>query len=93
MTVDEADVRYGYVGSLVVRSAVYALPVERLHDPFTPALTRLFADRARLARFITDLGLALTRHESRTCSAERVSIPTQRLVREARGGSRRESAR
>ncbi|MGH8931473.1 MAG: phosphotransferase [Egibacteraceae bacterium] len=60
MAVDEADVRYGYIGSLTIRSALYALPLERLHDPVTPALTRLFADRARLARFVIDLGFAVS---------------------------------
>ncbi|MGH8903801.1 MAG: phosphotransferase [Egibacteraceae bacterium] len=59
MVVAEEQVRYGYVGSLVMQSALSALPLERLSDQPTPELERLFAIRARLARFIVDLGLAL----------------------------------
>jgi hypothetical protein len=59
MTVHEATVSFGYIGSLVVRSALYALPIERLHDEPTEQVIRLFKDRARLTRFIVDLALTL----------------------------------
>lgn len=54
-----ADVSFGYVASLVLRSAWTALPVDRLGEPPTPELSLLFARRAALARFIVDLGRSL----------------------------------
>ncbi|MFI6323414.1 hypothetical protein ACIBG8_38215 [Nonomuraea sp. NPDC050556] len=56
---DPADVSFGYVASLVLRSAWQALPLERLGEEVTPELEQLFARRAALARFIVDLGRGL----------------------------------
>ncbi|MBO3750703.1 phosphotransferase [Streptosporangiaceae bacterium NEAU-GS5] len=57
---DPRAVRFGYEGSLALRCAWIALPLERLGDEATPELHDLFRKRAGLARFITDLGLGLT---------------------------------
>ncbi|MGH4026065.1 MAG: phosphotransferase [Pseudonocardiaceae bacterium] len=57
--VDEAEVRYGLDGGLVMRSAFTALPVERLDEPLTDELAELIAARVRLTRYLVDLGLAL----------------------------------
>jgi hypothetical protein len=54
-----AEVAEGYVGSLTIRSGFTSLPFERLATDPTPALAKLFAERAALTRFIVDLGLAL----------------------------------
>jgi len=43
------QVAFGYVAALVVRAGFSSLPLERLGEPVTPALTR----------FVADLGLAL----------------------------------
>ncbi len=53
---DPAIVRFGYIASLVLRSAWCALPLERLSEKPTPELHELFRKRAGLARFITHLG-------------------------------------
>jgi hypothetical protein len=57
-TVDE--IAWGYVGSMAVRAAFTALPLEALGQPATPELAATFRERALLTRFIADLGLALT---------------------------------
>jgi hypothetical protein len=49
----------GYRITLVLRSAFTAIPAERLAEPATPELTELCRRRVGLARFLTDLGLAL----------------------------------
>lgn len=59
MIVDDAEVEYGFVASLVLRSGLGAIPFERLDSAPGPELVRLFDQRARLARFLVDLGLAL----------------------------------
>lgn len=59
MLVDQAAVGYGLDGGLVVRSAFTALPLERLAEPITEELAELFSTRARLTRYLVDLGLAL----------------------------------
>ena len=52
-----ADIRFGVIANLVVRSAFTALPLERLDaDDVAPAF---FARRAAYARFLVDLGLRL----------------------------------
>ncbi len=56
---DPAEVTYGYVATLVVRGGFSALPLELLTTQPTPAVQELFRRRAQLARFITDLALAL----------------------------------
>lgn len=56
---DEAAVRLGVDGGLVVRSAFTALPLERLHEPLTDELADLLAARLCLTRHLVDLGLAL----------------------------------
>ena len=58
--VPEDRVRHGMDGGLVVRSAFTALPLQRLHEPITVELARLFSHRLRLTRYLVDLGLALT---------------------------------
>jgi hypothetical protein len=57
--VDPADVTYGYVGSLVARSALTSMPFEALGAPPTDELARRFRQRAELTRYLVDLGLAL----------------------------------
>jgi Phosphotransferase enzyme family len=59
LTVDENDVRYGFDAALVIRSAFTGLPLERLAGPPSDGLERLLADRARLTRYLVDLGLAI----------------------------------
>ena len=46
-------------GGLAVRSALTAIPFERLGDPVTHELTELFRHRLALTRYLVDLGLAL----------------------------------
>lgn len=58
MVVDQDVVRFGYVASLVIRSAFSALMPERLGEPDTPQLREAFRQRVLLTRFIVDLGLA-----------------------------------
>ena len=57
--IDEGDVRDGMDGGLAVRSALTAIPFERLGDPVTHELTELFRHRLALTRYLVDLGLAL----------------------------------
>jgi len=59
LSVDEAAVRYGLDGGLVVRSAFTALPLERLREPLTEELAGLVQARLQLTRYLVDLGLAL----------------------------------
>lgn len=56
---DPADVSFGYVASLVLRSTWTALPLDRLDEEPTQELHELFSKRAALARFIVDLGRSL----------------------------------
>jgi hypothetical protein len=56
-TVDE--VTFGYVGSLVVRAGLTALPYELLGASPSAELQLLFRQRAALTRFLVDLGLEL----------------------------------
>ncbi|MGP3955953.1 hypothetical protein ACTWPT_08145 [Nonomuraea sp. 3N208] len=53
------EVSFGYVASLVLRSAWSAIPFELLDQEPTPELHELFRKRAGLARFIVDLGRSL----------------------------------
>lgn len=57
---DADDIWFGVVASLVIRSAFTALPIEMLERPPDSA-QRFFERRARYARFLVDLGLALAR--------------------------------
>ncbi len=50
-----AQVRLGYLGSLLVRAAFTALPLEVLGAKPTDALAGLFLQRVRLTRFMVDL--------------------------------------
>lgn len=59
LSVQESAVRYGMDGGLVVRSALTALPVERLHEPITDELAELVTARVHLTRYLVDLGLAM----------------------------------
>lgn len=58
-TADEAEVRLGLDGGLVVRSAFASMPYQRLSDPLTPDLLRLLDDRLALTRYLVDLGLRI----------------------------------
>ena len=59
-TASEDEVRRGYVGALLVRSAFTALPIELLSGApaggNAPDTTDIFTARARYARFVVDLG-------------------------------------
>jgi Phosphotransferase enzyme family len=50
-----AQVRLGYLGSLMLRSAFTALPLELLDAPPIEELAALFDQRVRLTRFMVDL--------------------------------------
>lgn len=56
---DPGEVSFGYVASLVLRSAWTAVPFEMLGQEPTPELHDLFRKRAGLARFLVDLGRSL----------------------------------
>lgn len=56
---DAGDAELGFLGSLVVRSAFTAVPLERLADPDTPELRRFVARRVGYARFLVDLARSL----------------------------------
>ncbi|WP_188189864.1 phosphotransferase [Nonomuraea sp. SYSU D8015] len=56
---DPGEISFGYVASLVLRSAWTAIPFEMLGQEPTPELHELFRKRAGLARFIVDLGRSL----------------------------------
>jgi Phosphotransferase enzyme family len=54
--VDPAQVRTGYLGSLAARSALCAIPAERLgSEPPGPEIMALFVQRIRLTRFMLEL--------------------------------------
>jgi hypothetical protein len=55
-TATEAETWFGYVGSMLLRSAFTALPRELLVAPGRADLRALFARRAGYARFLVDLG-------------------------------------
>ncbi len=55
MVVEPEVVRLGYRASLVARSALTALPLERLDDPLDDALRAHALDRVRLTRRLVDL--------------------------------------
>lgn len=57
--VSPEDVRVGALGTLVIRSAFTALPVELLGSDPTPDLEQLFERRAAYVAFLTDLAQAL----------------------------------
>jgi hypothetical protein len=59
LRVDADVVRFGVDAALVVRSAFSALPLRRLAGPPSRDDAALVAHRARLARHLVDLGLAL----------------------------------
>jgi Phosphotransferase enzyme family len=61
LAVDMADARFGFDAALVLRSAFTALPLEQLTGPASDSLERLIAQRARLTRYLVDLGLAIPR--------------------------------
>jgi len=52
---DPADVRTGYVGSLLLRSGFTGPPLELLGRSDEPGIADVFAQRARYARFLLDL--------------------------------------
>lgn len=52
---DPADVRTGYVGSLLLRSGFTGPPLELLGRSDEPGIADLFAQRARYSRFLLDL--------------------------------------
>jgi len=52
---DPADVRTGYVGSLLLRSGFTGPPLELLGRSDEPGIADLFAQRARSTRFLLDL--------------------------------------
>jgi hypothetical protein len=56
---DDEIVRSGTDTGLTVRSAFTALPLERLDQPITDDLARLFAQRIELTRYLVDVGLQL----------------------------------
>lgn len=58
LAVEEDVVRFGYVASMVLRSALDGLMWERLTGPDTPALRGALRQRATMTRFVVDLGLA-----------------------------------
>jgi Phosphotransferase enzyme family len=49
------QVRYGYLGSMMLRSAFTALPLELIGMPPSEELATLFDQRVRLTRFMVDL--------------------------------------
>lgn len=49
------QVRFGYLGSLLLRSAFTALPLEQFGAPPSEGLAELFGQRVRLTRFMVDL--------------------------------------
>ncbi|HET7475106.1 MAG TPA: hypothetical protein VFJ97_03675 [Dermatophilaceae bacterium] len=57
----EADVRLGFVGSLVLRAMFTMVPLQMLGMPDTPALRARFSQRLRLARYLLELSEQLPR--------------------------------
>ncbi len=51
----EDAVRYGYVASLLLRSAFTAIPFERFPEGYSPELAGHFAERIALTKFLLDL--------------------------------------
>ena len=49
------QVRYGYLGALMLRSAFTALPLELMGMPPSEEVAELFSQRVRLTRFMVDL--------------------------------------
>lgn len=58
LAVAEDVVRFGYVASMVLRSAFGGLMWERLGEPDSPALREALGQRAAMTRFVVDLDLA-----------------------------------
>lgn len=56
---DPADVRYGYTGSLTVRSALCSIPTELIEQPLTEVNRDLMANRLRLTRVLVDMAQSL----------------------------------
>jgi hypothetical protein len=56
LTVSEADVRYGFDGGLLLRSAFTALPLDRLGEPPSAGLAALTGARAALTAYLCALG-------------------------------------
>jgi hypothetical protein len=59
LAVPEADVRAAMDTTITLRSALTALPLERLGEPVTDELAAVFARRLELTRHLVDVGLAL----------------------------------
>ncbi|MBM7785766.1 phosphotransferase [Tenggerimyces flavus] len=51
----EDAVRYGFVASLLLRSAFTAIPFERFGEGYSPELAAHFAERIALTKFLLDL--------------------------------------
>jgi hypothetical protein len=56
LAVSEADVRYGFDGGLLLRSAFTALPLDRLGEPPSAELAALVEARAALTAYLCALG-------------------------------------
>jgi hypothetical protein len=56
---DADDVRRGFIGGLLLRSAFTALPLDRLRRPATDGDVAVFTSRGRYARYLLDLRRAL----------------------------------
>jgi hypothetical protein len=56
LAVSEADLRYGFDGGLLLRSAFTALPLERLGEPLTDELAALVEARLALTAYLCALG-------------------------------------
>jgi hypothetical protein len=57
---EPGDVRRGFIGGVLLRSAFSALPLDRLRGPATDDDAAVFARRGRYARQLLDLRQALT---------------------------------
>lgn len=57
--VDPADVHYGFVGSLVTRSALCSLPSELVGQPVSATNLALMKNRLRLTRVLVDMAQSL----------------------------------
>ncbi|MEO3811531.1 hypothetical protein ABGB17_21265 [Sphaerisporangium sp. B11E5] len=57
---DPAQITFGFLGGLVLRSLWTAVPIPRLAEDPTPDLHEHFRNRLTLTRHLTDLGLSLT---------------------------------
>lgn len=56
---DPADVQYGFIGSLVTRSALCSLPSELVGQPISAANLALMKNRLRLTRVLVDMAQSL----------------------------------